>query len=92
MEEKREDYRVVGTITGLKGECTAGHKVEDQFELSSEDTASLCGLFYHGAFPYILMLQFGGGFPPDAGDPDVIVMDCMDHVNVATIELKRIRE
>jgi hypothetical protein len=38
------------------------------------------------------MLQFGGGFPAEWGDPDVIEMDCMDKWNLVTIELRRIRE
>jgi hypothetical protein len=40
----------------------------------------------------VLMLQFGGGFPADWGDPDVIELDCMDKVNTVTIELRRVRE
>jgi len=55
-------HRVVGKIIGLKGSCNAGHKVEDEFELSGHDTAGLCGFFYHDIFPYIIMLQLGEAF------------------------------
>ena len=85
-------YRVVGTIKGVKGSCSAGHKVGDTFELSGYSSDGLCGFFYHGLFPYIIMLQFGGGFPAEWGDPDVIEMDCLDKWNLVTIELKRIRK
>ena len=85
-------YRVVGTIKGVKGSCGAGHKVGDTFELSVHSSAGLCGFFYHGIFPYLIMLQFGGGFPPEWGDPDVMEADCIDKFNLVTIELRRIRE
>jgi uncharacterized repeat protein (TIGR04076 family) len=85
-------YRVVGTIKEVKGSCTAGHKVGDQIVLSGHDAGGLCGFFYHDVFPYLLMLQFGGGFPAEWGDPDVIEMMCMDKVNAVTLELRRMRE
>jgi len=84
-------YRVVGTIKSVKGTCGAGHKVGDTFELSGHSSAGLCGFFYHDLFPYIIMLQFGGGFPPEWGNPDVVELDCMDKWNLVTIELRRIR-
>jgi uncharacterized repeat protein (TIGR04076 family) len=84
-------YRVVGTIKSIKGACSAGHKVEDTFELSGHSSAGLCGFFYHDLFPYVIMLQFGGGFPPEWGDPDVLELDCMDKFNLVTIELRRVK-
>ncbi|MDY6892112.1 MAG: TIGR04076 family protein [Chloroflexota bacterium] len=91
-EQERLGYQVVGTIKAIKGYCSAGHNVGDQIELSSHSSGGLCGFFYHDLFPYIVMLQFGGSFPPDWGDPDVLELDCMDKYNLATIELKRVRE
>lgn len=90
-EEKRFGRRVVGTITGLKGSCNAGHKVGDTFELSGHNTAGLCGFLYHDIFPYIIMLQFGGGFPAEWGDPDIVELECMDRVNALRIKLSRVR-
>jgi len=84
-------YRVVGTIKSIKGTCSAGHKVGDTFELSGHSSAGLCGFFYHDLFPYVIMLQFGGGFPPEWGDPDVLELDCMDKFNLVTIELRRVK-
>jgi uncharacterized repeat protein (TIGR04076 family) len=93
MEEKpRVGYRVLGAIKGVKGHCHAGHKVGDVLELSGHDAGGLCGFLYHDAFPYIIMLQFGGGFPAEWGNPDVVELDCMDKSNTVTVELKRIRE
>ena len=85
-------YRVVGTIKSVKGDCSAGHKAGDNLELSSHSSGGLWGFFYHDVFPYIIMLQFGGGFPPEWGDPEVVELDCLDKSNLVTIELRRIRE
>jgi len=92
MAEKRLGFRVVGTIKAVKGNCSAGHKVGDTIELSAHNTGGLCGFLYHDIFPYIIMLQFGGGFPPQWGDPDKVGLDCMDKWNLVTIELRRIKE
>ncbi|MDH5713800.1 MAG: TIGR04076 family protein [Candidatus Bathyarchaeota archaeon] len=91
-EEKQIGHRVVGTIKEVKGSCSAGHKVGDQFELSGYTSGGLCGFFYHDIFPYIIMLQFGGGFPAEYGSPDVVEMECVDKVNAVKIELRRIKE
>ena len=80
-------YRIIGTITGLKGNCSAGHKVGDKFELSGYSSDGLCGFFYHDIYPYLIMLQFGGNFP--WGDPDKMTLECMDRTNVLAIELHR---
>jgi uncharacterized repeat protein (TIGR04076 family) len=84
-------YRLIGIIKGIQGTCSAGHKVGDQLELSGYSSDGLCGFLYHDIFPYLVMLQFGGGFPPEWGDPDILELDCMDKVNRVTIELRRIR-
>lgn len=83
-------HRVVGTITGAQGKCSWGHKVGDTFELSGHNTAGLCGFFYHDIFPYLIMLQFGGGFPKEWGDPDVVEVQCVDLSNAVKIELHRV--
>ncbi len=84
-------FKVIGTIKSVKGHCNAGHKVGDQFPLSGHNTAGLCGFFYHDIYPYLIMLQFGGGFPKEWGDPDVLQLECMDKTNAVTIQLKRIK-
>lgn len=85
--------RVLDTVKAVKWMCSAGHhKVGDQIELSGYSSGGLCGFLYHDIFPYIIMLQFGGGFPPDWGDPDVIELDCLDKWNTVTIELRRVKE
>lgn len=91
-KETRFGYRVVGTIKSVKGHCSAGHEPGDWIELSGHNAGGLCGFLYHDIFPYVIMLQFGGGFPAEWGDPDVINMECMDKYNLVEIELRRIKE
>lgn len=91
-EENRVGFTVIGTIKEVKGSCSAGHKVGDHVDLSLHKTGGLCGAFYHDLFPYVVMLQMGGSFPPDWGETDVIELECMDRLNAVTIELRRLRE
>jgi len=89
---ERIGHRVTGTVKSVKGNCSMGHKPGDKFELSCHSPGNICGFLYHDIFPYIMMLQFGGGFPENWGDPDVVTVDCMDRENQLTIELRRTRE
>jgi uncharacterized repeat protein (TIGR04076 family) len=92
QEEKfHVGHRVVATIKSVKGTCHWNHKPGDSFEISAHDTAGLCGFFYHDIFPYILMLQFGGGFE-EWGEPDSVELQCLDKTNAVTIELRRVRD
>jgi uncharacterized repeat protein (TIGR04076 family) len=86
------DTKIIATVKSVKGNCNWGHEVGDSFEISCHDTAGLCGFFYHDVFPYISMLQFGGGFPAGWGNPDVINVECMDKYNLVTMELRRVKE
>jgi uncharacterized repeat protein (TIGR04076 family) len=91
-EVEQMGYRIVGTIKAVKGTCTAGHKVGDKVELSGLSAGNLCGFFYHDIFPYVVMLEFGGGFPEEWGDPEIVELDCLDKGNTVTIELRRIKD
>ena len=92
-EKPKIGYRIIGTIKSVKGSCSAGHKKGDKLELSGYSSGGLCGFFYHDIFPYIIMLQFDGGFPEKwVEDPDVVELVCMDKMNEVTIELRRIKE
>jgi uncharacterized repeat protein (TIGR04076 family) len=92
-EHAQVGNKVIGTIKEVKGNCSWGHKVGDSFEISAHDTAGLCGFFYHDIFPYLVMLQFGGGYPAEwGGDPDAVELECMDRFNAVKIELRRVKE
>ena len=53
-------YRVVASITGVKGKCNAAHRVGEDFEISCHHPGGLCGFFYHDLFPNLMTFQFGG--------------------------------
>lgn len=80
-------YKVVGTITGVKGECSAGHRTGESFEISCHNPAGLCGYFYHDIFPGLSTFQFGGRLPWWEGD--VIEVQCPDAGNLVTMKLVR---
>ncbi len=79
--------KVVATITGVKGECNAGHKVGDTFDISCHDTGGLCGFFYHDLFPSLSTFQFGGKLP--WWEEDTIELECPDRYNLVSMKLER---
>jgi uncharacterized repeat protein (TIGR04076 family) len=93
VEDKpKHGYKVIGTIKSVKGHCNAGHKVGDKFEISGRNSASLCGWFYYGIFPNVVMLQTGGDpWGDDVRVEKGILARCPDIDNEVTIELKRIK-
>lgn len=84
-------YKIIGTVKSVKGECSAGHKVGNKFNLSGYSSDGLCGFFYHDLFPWISTLQFGGEYPWYE-DKDTIELPCIDRYNEVVIELKRVRK
>ena len=89
----KNGYKVIGTITSVKGKCNAGHKVGDQFDLSVMSSGGLCGWLYRDLFPHLWLLQCGGnmiGNTPDHMERS-IPMRCPDIDNEVMISLKPIR-
>jgi uncharacterized repeat protein (TIGR04076 family) len=80
-------YRVMATVTGVKGKCNAGHEKGDTFEISCHNPGGLCGFFYHDIFPNLSTFQFGGNLPWWKGD--VIQLQCPDPDNLVTLKLER---
>jgi len=86
---ERVGYNVIGIVKSVKGHCHADHKVGDIIELDCHSAGGLCGFFYHDIFPTLTLLQFGGQYP--WGDPDRVMLECLDKANAVTIELQRIK-
>ncbi|HVN71531.1 MAG TPA: TIGR04076 family protein [Desulfomonilia bacterium] len=80
-------YQVTATVLSVKGDCSAGHKAGETFEISCHDPAGLCGYFYHAIFPSLQCFQFGGSMPWWQGD--AIELGCPDADNLVTISLVR---
>jgi uncharacterized repeat protein (TIGR04076 family) len=53
--EAPHGYKVIGTITSVKGHCNAEHKVGNKFEINTHNVADLCGWFYYNIFPNVVM-------------------------------------
>ena len=83
-------YKVVATVTEIKGKCNAGHHKGESFQKSIHDAGGLCGSFYHNIFPSLRTLQFGGSMPWWQGDS--VQLDCPDPKNQVTIKLDRSRD
>jgi uncharacterized repeat protein (TIGR04076 family) len=80
-------HKIVATITNIKGQCSAGHKEGEQFEISCHDSGGLCGFCYHHIFSNLQTLQFGGKMPWWQGDK--IIQQCPDPYNLLTLTLER---
>jgi uncharacterized repeat protein (TIGR04076 family) len=85
--ESERGHRIVATVASIKGTCNAGHKAGDTIDVSARCTGGMCGYLYHAAFPYILMLQFGGSFPWD--DANEVELTCPDGRNLLTLRVRR---
>jgi uncharacterized repeat protein (TIGR04076 family) len=80
-------YKILATVTDVKGKCSAGHRVGESFEISCHNPAGLCGFFYHQIFPNLQTFQFDGSMPWWQGD--TIFLRCPDIQNLVTIKLER---
>jgi len=80
--------KIVATVTGVKGECSAGHQQGDTFEICCHNPGGLCGFFYHDLFPNLAIFQFGGNLPWWEGD--TIELQCPDSDNLVTLKLERL--
>jgi uncharacterized repeat protein (TIGR04076 family) len=87
----------MGKIVEVRGECSAGHHVGEEFELTlySEDTAAarrtpaVCAFLYYELFPYLTTLQFKGTLPWEK-NKDRFLVSCPDN-NKVVIEITRTR-
>jgi len=92
-----KEYKLIGKIVKVEGECVAGHRVGEEFDLTlfSEKadkihrTPNACGFLYNAIFPYMVALQFGAAFPWEK-DKDKFLAGCPDNYKVV-IEIRRVK-
>jgi uncharacterized repeat protein (TIGR04076 family) len=89
--QPRVGFRVEAEVLSVKGQCSCNHKAGDTFDVSGHSTAGMCGFLYHDLFPYIVMLQFGGAFPSEWGNTEIVERECMDLANTVKIRLRRLK-
>jgi uncharacterized repeat protein (TIGR04076 family) len=80
-------FKILATVTGVKGHCNAGHQEGEELEISCHNPGGLCGFFYHDIFPSLMAFQFGGELPWWEGD--TIHVQCPDSHNLVTLKLER---
>jgi len=81
--------KIKAEVIGLKGNCNAGHKVGDHFDISCWNTGGMCGFLYHAIFPTLQVMQFDGSYP---WGTDEAIMNCPDSYNLLTIKMWRVKE
>ncbi len=87
------EYPIKGTIKSVKGKCSAGHKVGNQFNITVRSMDGLCAVFAHDLFPWVTMLAMGGTYPWSKDkEGNIIEWECCDPTNRVTIELQRIKD
>ena len=80
--------KIRAEVVGLKGECNAGHKVGDEFDVSCYNAGGMCGFLYNAIFPTLNVMQFDGAYPWGA---DELTANCPDGYNLLTIKLSRVK-
>ena len=90
--------KVILKIVSVKGNCAAGHRQGQEFDLSKEFTLGsspdgkfLCPSAFYAAYPQWRVLRFGGEFPWEE-NKDLAHVACPDAANPVTMELRRIRD
>ena len=83
---------MTATVRSVEGKCSWGHEAGDAFNINCQDTAGLCGMFYHDILPYVAMLQFSGVLPEEWGGPDMVTVVCGPHEpgNIGTLPRERV--
>ena len=95
-----ERYEVVAKIVSIKGTCTAGHKVGDEWvvgtQINDEDWViggkmqkGICAGAFSTMCPYVSALIYGGSFSWGI-DHQIINLACPDPDNPVVFELRRL--
>lgn len=95
------DYKIIGKVINIKGNCVVGLKVGDEIDLTlpcmPEDfdewrkRPKICPHLLSSIFPQILILQGGGKILWERKEDEAIVM-CPDPKNIVTLALRRIKK
>lgn len=80
------DYPVKIKVASLKGKCSHGHKVGDEWTVGNKVPAGLCLTAFGVLLPDLRTLMFGGSFP---WGKDKVLCSCPDPDNMAVFELSR---
>lgn len=79
---------VIARVISQEGECSAGHKVGDEFIIGEKAPEGICSWAFCALFPFASVLQFGGLFPWEEDEGKTTVA-CPDPGNPVVFELRR---
>jgi uncharacterized repeat protein (TIGR04076 family) len=85
----KKGRKVIGRIVSIRGHCSYGLKVGDEFELGHMSTSGICPDLFYNIYPSVMTYQFGGKFPETgtlAGER--MEFTCPDVINAARIQLR----
>lgn len=75
-------------IVSIKGTCSAGHKLGEEFIIGQKTPPGMCAWAFYTLFPFAEVMEFGGKFT--WGDnPDRTTVACPDPDNPVIFELRR---
>ena len=81
--------KVICKVVSIRGHCSYGLKVGDEFEVSAKSTGGICGYLYHNIYPFVMTYQFGGGFPEKGNWPgDRMEVVCPDATSCVRVQLR----
>lgn len=84
------EYDVIAKVASQKADCSAGHKVGDEFLIGHETPTGLCLWAYHMLLPFARVLRYGGSFP--CPDPSGTVTITCPSPNQLTLQLRRLQK
>ena len=78
---------IVAKVISQKGNCSAGHKVGDEFVIGQQTPSGMCSWAFNACFPFAEVLEFGGSFPWEK--PGLATVACPDAGSLLVFELRK---
>jgi len=75
-------------VESIKGNCSAGHRFGDVFEINTHKTGGICGYCYHDLFPTLMTLVIGGAIPWWK-EQDEFTYECPDKFNTVPFKITK---
>ena len=88
MSDEHKSPKVRLRIVSQKGTCVFGHKVGQEFDVSSITPEGMCPSAYNSAHPAIFALMFGAKFPWEK-EKGTAHIACSDPENPVVMEIRR---
>ena len=90
MASKGDRYPVSVKVVSIKGRCSHGLKVGDEWIFDWQTPGGLCLFGLQALLPSIFVLMFGGALPWEPDRDIVTHMACPDGNNPVIFELRRL--